>query len=50
MAIHYYGATEAEKQELEAAVLEDEKADLTHDHIHVDAKGGIAETFVEEKV
>ena len=31
VAIHYYGATEKEKQEFEVAIEEDEKADLEHD-------------------
>ena len=35
VAIHYYGATEAEKLELEAAVYADEKADELNDHSHV---------------
>ena len=31
VAIHYFGATEEEKQEFEDAVVQDEKVDQTHE-------------------
>lgn len=37
VAIHYYGATEKEKQEFEIAIQDDEKHDDTHDHDRVAA-------------
>jgi hypothetical protein len=42
VAIHYYGATEAEKQELELAAQRDEEMEK-HGHLaDGDEKGGIA--------
>ena len=49
VAIHYYGATEEEKHELEQAVVEDEMADQTHDHSHIaDKVSTMVETHVED--
>ena len=55
VAIHFYGATEAEKMEMEAAVMADEKADEKHDHSHLvddvkDLATGVHVEDVSEKV
>lgn len=49
VAIHFYGATEEEKRELEDAVVADEKADEMHDHSHIvdDVKHGVEEVRIE---
>ena len=49
VAIHYYGATEKEKQEFEVAIEEDEKVHQTHDHDRADiAKVVAQQTQVED--
>lgn len=49
VAIHYYGATEKEKNEFEVAIEQDEKVDQTHETDRADLTKTVAEqTHVEE--
>lgn len=43
VAIHYYGATDNEKQEFERAIEQDEKVDQTHEH-----RGDITKIVAEQ--
>jgi hypothetical protein len=47
VAIHFYGATEAEKQELERAAERDEELEKQGQIIGLDEKGGLGTREVE---
>jgi hypothetical protein len=49
VAIHYYGATDKEKEEFERAIVEDETIDQTHEHDRGDLTKHVAQpTQIED--